>query len=204
MFSKPMILLAVCFLSVMSARAQHQGRFVSVALTNQHSAYPFSAFASLFTKEFHPGFEVGYGFNWKTAPKHDWYQAFKAGYFYHRFVQHAIPLYTQFGYRYKLQEHFRFSAALGAGYLHSIPATAVQKLQEDGTYKNAKGIGRGQALLNFTMGAQYMLFENAQNATAIFMEYGQEIQTPFINSYVPLLPYNHIALGITHSLKAKK
>jgi hypothetical protein len=204
MFKIRMVLLALCFLSVVFAGAQRPGRFVSVAVTNQHSAYPFSVFAGLFAKDFHPGFEVGYGFNWKSATKHDWYQAFKAGYFYHRFVQHAIPLYTQFGYRYKLQEHFRFSAALGAGYLHSVPATAVLKMDSDGTYKNAKGIGRGQALLNFTIGALYNLSKSEQNATDIFLEYGQEIQTPFIKSYVPLLPYNHIALGITHSLNAKK
>ena len=198
------ILTAACIFITTFSWCQHHERFVSFAITNQHSAYPFSVFANLFAKDFHPGIEVGYGFNWKTATKHDWYQAFKAGYFYHRFVQHAIPLYTQVGYRYKLQERFRFSAALGAGYLHSIPATAVLELANDGTYKNAKGIGRGQALLNFTIGAQYILSKNQQNATAIFMDYGQEIQTPFIKSYVPLLPYNHIALGISHSLKAKK
>ena len=107
----------------------------------------------------------------------------------------------QLGYRYKLQQHLGFSAALGAGYLHSIPATAVLKLQEDGTYKKAKGMGRGQALLNFSLGVQYQIARNGKNAPAIFIEYGQEIQTPFIISYVPLLPYNHMALGVSHPLK---
>ena len=94
--------------------AQKKGKAISFALTNNHSAYPFSKLGSLFTKEYHPGFEAGYSFNWKTKPKHDWYQSFKAGYFYHRFVQHAIPLYTQLGYRYKLKTHWQFTSAFSS------------------------------------------------------------------------------------------
>lgn len=203
MFKVRSIVFVACIFSVLTATAQHRERAVSFAITNQHSAYPFAAFARLFSKEFHPGIEAGYSFNWKTAPKHDWYQTIRAGYFYHRFVQHAIPLYTQLGYRYKLQQRFGFSAALGAGYLHSVPATAVLKRNDDGMYENAKGIGRGQALLNFTLGAHYQLTQNGKNDPAVFIEYGQEIQTPFIRSYVPLLPYNHLAVGVSVPLKSK-
>ncbi|HUQ96047.1 MAG TPA: hypothetical protein VM010_00170, partial [Chitinophagaceae bacterium] len=95
------LLLTACLVCTFFAGAQRSGKFLSFAATNHHAAYPFSSFARLFTTEFHPGFEVGYGFNWKAAPKHDWYQSVKVGYFYHRFVQQAIPLYTQLGYRYK-------------------------------------------------------------------------------------------------------
>lgn len=203
MFSLRAIWFSAFFLITHVAWSQHQNRFFSAAVTNHHSAYPFSAFKNLFANEIHPGVEVGYGFNWKTKPKHDWYQRFKAGYFYHRFVQHAIPLYTQLGYRYKPLQCLWFSAALGAGYLHCIPATAVLHVNAEGTYKNAKGIGRGQALLNFTVGAQYNLAKSKQNSTAVFIEYQQMLQTPFIKSYVPLLPYNSIAVGLSFPLKAK-
>jgi hypothetical protein len=179
--------------------SQHRQRFVTVAVTNQHSAFPFSTFKNLFAKEFNPGVEVGYGFNWKTRPRHDWYQAFRVGYFYHRFVQHAVPVYTQIGYRYKL-EQLRFTAALGAGYLHSVPATAVLELQDDGTYKNARGIGRGQALILLSAGAEYVL-SKSNRAPTVFLHYRQQLQTPFINAYVPLLPYNGLALGVSFSIK---
>jgi hypothetical protein len=194
------MLLTLLFIVIaVTVFSQQRQRFVHVAVTNQHSAFPFSTFKNLFTKEFNPGVEVGYGFNWKTKPRHDWYQAFKAGYFYHRFVQHAVPLYTQIGYRYKLQQ-LRFTAALGAGYLHSVPASAVLELQEDGTYKNAKGIGRGQALILLSTGAEYVL-SKSNRAPTVFLHYRQQLQTPFINSYVPLLPYNGLALGLSFSIK---
>jgi hypothetical protein len=181
--------------------SQARQTFASAAVTNQHSAYPFSTFKNLFTKEFNPGIEFGYGFNWKTRARHDWYQDFKAGYFYHRFVQHAIPLYTQLGYRYKFSIPLRLTAAFGAGYLHSVPAAAVLELQEDGTYKNAKGIGRGQVLLNFTTGVQYVVNRNSTKPATVFLNYQQQLQAPFIKSYVPLLPYNSLAIGLSVPLK---
>jgi hypothetical protein len=110
-------------------------------------------------------------------------------------------VYTQFGYRYKWKEHWRFATALGAGYLHSIPATAVLKLTDDGTYKNAKGIGRGQALVNFSIGVYYVLNKNKMTPVTAFINYGQQLQTPFIKSYVPLLPYNSLQVGVSIPLK---
>jgi hypothetical protein len=182
-------------------QAQRQQEW-SIAFTNNHTAFPFSSFSRLFSGPVHPGFEVGYRFNWKTKPRHDWFQSIQAGYFNHRFLQHAIPLYTQAGYRYKIKEHLRFSGALGVGYLQSVPATAVLQLNEDGNYSNAKGIGRGQALINFSIGTQYRV-RLQKRPVSIFIDYRQMIQTPFVKSYVPLLPYNSIAIGTTISLQKK-
>jgi hypothetical protein len=175
---------------------------LSIALTNNNTAFPFSKFSSLFTTAFHPGVELGYGFNWKTKPRHDWYQTAKVGYFFHRFVQHAIPVYTQFGYRYKFGEHWRLSSALGAGYLHSIPATAVLKRNADGGYSNGKGIGRSQVLFNLTLGMHYN-WRLHEKPVSTFFAYQQQLQAPFVKSYVPLLPYNNLALGFTYTLNPK-
>lgn len=191
----PVVLLVLSF----PACAQRQPELI-IAVTNNNTAFPFSKFSALFKTPFHPGVEVGYGFNWKTAPKHDWFQTLKAGYFYHRFAQHAIPVYTQAGYRYKFGEHLRLSAALGAGYLHSIPATAVLKRTADGNYENGKGIGRSQALANLTFGLHYAWLWHRQKPVAAFFAYQQQLQAPFVKSYVPLLPYNNLALGVSISL----
>ena len=164
---------------------------------------PFSKFGGLFQSPFHPGVELSYGFNWKTKPKHDWYQQIKLGYFYHRFVQHGIPLYTNIGYRYKFSAHFFSEAAIGAGYLHSIPATAQFKLDSDGEYQNGKGIGRMQAMFVFNLTAGYTFHPTHKKPVSIFATYQQRIQTPFVKSYVPLLPYNTLMIGAKMSLKKK-
>lgn len=183
--------------------AQQKDQQLSLALTNVHSAYPFASFSKLFSGPYHPGVELGYGFNWSSKKRHDWFQAFRAGYFFHRFVQHGITLYTQGGYRYKPWKQVHFSGALGLGYLHSIPATGVYELNDDGAYEKAKGLGRAQLLVNLSIAGRYLLCDQPGSA-AIFLQYTQQLQAPFIKSYVPLLPYNQMAVGVSIPFKPKK
>lgn len=194
-------LLALLFAMHASAQRNKQ---MSVAFMNAATANPFSQFGSLVTDIQHPGVEFAYSFNWKTKTKHDWYQEIKLAYFYHRFVQHAIPLYTDFGYRYKFSQKWTAQTAIGAGYMHSIPATAQLKLQSNGEYKNSKGIGRMQALGAFNIGVAHIFNPSATKPVTLFITYQQMLQMPFINAYVPLLPYTNLLLGISIPLKSNK
>ena len=164
---------------------------ISIAFTTMHTAFPFGNFSNLFTKEFHPGFEAGTGFNWKTREKHAWFQSFEAGYSYHRFVQHSLALYSEFGYRYKFSKSFSADAKIGTGYLHTIPVGKIFKLQDDGTYKKKTNLGRPQAMAAFTVGIN----KKFASGFGLFMNYQQRVQLPFIKSYVPLLPSNMILIG---------
>lgn len=171
---------------------------------NASTAKPFSHFGRLLTEIQQPGIELGYAFNWKTKAKHDWYQEIKIGYFYHRFVQHAIPIYTNVGYRYKFNKNWAVQSALGVGYMHSIPASAQLKLESNGDYTNAKGIGRMQGSANINIGGSYIFSGKHNKPVKLFAVYKQIIQTPFIKAYVPLLPYNSLLLGIGIPLKSNK
>ena len=195
------ILLLVILVNNSLAQKNKQ---ISIAFVNTGTAYPFSHFGKLITNIGHPGVELCYSFNLKTRNKHDWYQEFKIGYFYHRFVQHAIPLYTDIGYRYKFSRKLTAQIALGAGYLHSIPATAKLKLGDNGEYKNDKGLGRAQALavLNFGMG--YISRPSGKRPLKIFATYQQFLQTPFVKAYVPILPYNSLLMGCSIPLQSNK
>jgi len=186
-----------------NAQAQKRQKQITLAVMNIQSAYPFGKFAGMFTEQFHPGIEGGIGLTWKTRPKHDWFQEFKAGYFFHRFVQHGIPVYTDFGYRYKFSKRLASDVLVGAGYLHSIPATGKFKLNKNGEYENNKGVGRMQAMVTFGLGASFMVRPNASKPLTIFSRYEQQIQMPFVKSYVPLLPYNSFKIGIRWPLKSK-
>lgn len=121
-------------------------KYKSIALFNTQSAMPFGKGAGMFTENLHPGIEAGWGVNFSAREKHDYFLELKAAYFFHRFVQHGIPLYANIGYRYKFSDRFSASVELGAGYMHSIPATAKLKFNENGEYENNKGIGRMQAI----------------------------------------------------------
>jgi len=195
-------LLLLLFITTF-ASAQKK-REISIAFVNAASAYPFSQFSRLATGIAQPGVEAGYGFNWKTKSRHDWYQEIKFGYLYHRYVQHALSLYSDVGYRYKFSKHWIAQSALGAGYLHSIPATAKLKLNNNGEYKNDKGIGRAQAMavLNFSGG--YILNPLSARPLKIFITYQQLLQTPFVKAYVPVLPYNSLLIGASVPLPSLK
>ena len=200
---KPLIpFLMLCFLAI-TATAQKRQKQISLAVINIQSAMPFGKFAGIFSDQFHPGFEAGIGFNWKSKSKHDWFQEFKVGYFFHRFVQHAIPVYTDFGYRYKVSRRLTSAVMIGAGYLHSIPATAKLKLNKNGEYENNKEIGRIQAMASFGLRVSFMINPKASRPVSFFSQYQQLVQMPFVKSYVPLLPYNEMMIGISRSLKSK-
>jgi hypothetical protein len=193
-----LILVVGAFCSLNVSAQKHKLDHYSVAFTTLHTAYPFGSFAGLFYKEFHPGFEVGTGFNWKVKEKHDWFQTFEFGYSYHRFVQHTLALYTEFGYRYKFLKTFSAEAKIGAGYLHAFPDSKILVLKDDGTYEKKNNLGHPQAMGSFSLGINDKI-----SASGIigFLEYKQRLQLPFINSYVPILPSNMLMIGVKVPLK---
>jgi hypothetical protein len=172
---------------------------LSLAFTNNHSAYPFASFSKLVTGEWHPGFEMGTGFNWSVRKKHDWYQEIKLGYFNHQFVQHGIPLYTNVGYRYKFSKHWDAQAGLGAGVLLSIPDHNRYKLNNEGNYEAHNKV-RLQGMFVFNVGAGYKFHLTKKHPLEAFLTYQQRIQTPYVPSYVPLLPYNSLMVGMRRDL----
>jgi len=173
---------------------------ISVAFTNSQSAMPFGSFHKLFTGKHHPGFEVSTGFDWKVKNKHDWIQSFSLGYSYHRWVQHSIVLYTELGYRYKLPGGFSAEARLGGGYMRAIIATeAFSDGVEDGKQYSKIVSGRSQGIASLSFGINKKIQKPL--GCTFFLQYQQRIQTPFIQSYVPLLPYNIIKFGVSIPLK---
>ncbi len=190
---------------VMRLDAQNSGgKYFTVAVLNTQTDLPFSKFAGMFYKAFHPGIEFSYGKNFSVKNKHDWYYDFRLAYFYHRFVQHGVPLYSNLGYRYKFNSRWSASGELGAGYLHSIPATAKLRLNEEGVYENNKGPGRMQVNACFGIGAGYLLQPSSPASLKLFINYQQRLQMPFVKSYVPVLPYNSFLIGISKPLIRKK
>ena len=194
----PFVICLCCFLNAPAQK--HKPDHVRIAFTTLHTAFPFGSFSNLFTKEFHPGLEIGTGFNWKTKEKHDWFQTFEFGYSYHRFVQHSFALYSEVGYRYKFLKTFSAEVKLGAGYLHAIPAEKIFILKDDGTYKKKASLGRPQAMAGFSMGINKKV---SASGLTVFLEYQQRLQLPFIKSYVPLLPSNMLMIGVTIPVKSK-
>ena len=194
-----LVLLALCL-----ANKVHGQKYESIAIYNTQPAMPFGKFAGLFTGPLHPGLEYGRGFTLSSKKKHDWFVEAKAGYFFHRFVQHGIPIYAQAGYRYKFNSRISAETSVGAGGMLSVPATGKYKLNDNGEYENNKGIGRPQAIATYAIGGSYLINPAAKKPIRVFLMYQQKLQFPFIRSYVPLLPYNSFMIGITRKISKTK
>ena len=195
------VLLVVINLFIQANAQNKNDKYLSVAAFNIQNAGPFGKLAGLFTDQFHPGIEAGYGKNFSSKEHHEWFVQLKVAYFYHRFVQHGVPLYLNVGYRYKISDHFSAETSVGAGYMHSIPATSQLKLNSNGDYVKHKGVGRMQAMAAYSLGLGYIPNPSAPKPVRIFTAYRQQIQMPFVNSYVPFLPYNSFILGIDARIK---
>lgn len=197
---KRFLMASVVMFLCIAAHAQKQ-KYISVAAFNTETDLPFGKFAGLFTGPVHPGIEIGYGKNFSAKQKHEWFVESKLAYFYHRFVQHGFPLYLNLGYRHKFGKRFSAETSVGAGYLHSIPATAKLKLNGNGEYVNNKGAGRMQAMATYGLGFGYTFHFSAANPITIFTMHQLRIQLPFVKSYVTLLPYNSFMIGIRKPIK---
>lgn len=190
------LLLCSLFLNPDVTFAQIKFTQLTLETGNAVTSLPFVGAPQLFYTNYHPFTTLGARLVWKEKGKHAWEQSVNLGYIYHRFVQHSIPLFTEIIYRYDFNASFSMRTHLGVGYLHSIPGTDRYELNDQGEYEKITNLGRAQAGVKFSISAAYSLNETVQ----LSLNYGVFGQLPFVKSYVPLLPYNCIQLGIAKTI----
>lgn len=193
------IALSIAIPFFLNAEAKRPLTHIGIAVNNFVCAKPVSGFSKLFYSQFHPGITISSGFNWTQKPKHSLMQGFKIGYFSHRYIQRSFTLYSEFGYRYKASQAIAFTAALGGGYLHMIPATHQFRQNEDGEWEKIKLRSRPQAMISISLGIDWKL---GNGGNRMFIRYQNILQTPFVPGYVPLLPYNVLHFGFTVPVSA--
>ncbi|MCW5910174.1 MAG: hypothetical protein KIT62_03820 [Cyclobacteriaceae bacterium] len=155
---------------------------------------PFTGATQLFSS-YHSFTTAGVRFAWNKKGKHAWEQSVQVGYLYHRFVQHSVPVFSEIIYRHNTGKAWQLRGHLGLGYLHSVPAADRFELNGNGEYEQIKNIGRAQGMVKISFSGAYRITTD----TSLTANYGVLIQTPFVKSYVPLLPYNTLQLGVAKS-----
>lgn len=182
---------AFYFLILLSSQSQAQ-RSYSFSLFNNATQLPMASFSAVWKQPLHPGIAVGYDFHWKENSP--WFQTVKIAFYYHQFVQSAIQVYTDFGYRKAWSKGFFAEASVCLGYLHAIPLTEQARLNQNGNYEIKNGAGRAQIMFGLTPGVGYE-FTNADRKVAVFINYQIWMQSPFVRDYVPLLPNGAVHIG---------
>ena len=186
---------------ILDAQTSRPGREKSfkILISNSHAAKPFGSFLSLFYRDFHPGVDLGYESVIKNGIKSQWFLEGRLGYMFHQWVQHNIALYGDLGYRYAPFPGWSAEMKLGIGYQLSISNSNLFRITESEGLKKKKNYGRSQLIGNLGFGIGKKI--HPKSDFRVFLEYKQQIQTPFINEYVPILPYNSMLIGVAIPLK---
>jgi hypothetical protein len=182
--------------------AQERKRPVTFSIFNNGTSLPGAGFLGVFSKTIHPGFSIGTYHIYHAGEKHELFQTFKFGFFYHRFVQYGIQLYSEAGYRYLFKCGWYAEGMLGAGYIHSIPDVQIFILK-DGKYVKKKNFGKPEMMIPVSLAVGYDLEKKCNTPLRIFLQYQLWMQTPFVNKYVPLLPNTALHLGVRYLFNRK-
>lgn len=194
----PLFILGCNFFVQAQSIENGKFRYLKVAVSNSHAAKPFGSFLSLYYKDFHPGADIAYESVFRNRKKHQWFIDTHVSYMFHRWVQQNLAVYGNLGYRYKFPSFWSAELSFGGGYQLSIPHSKVFSITETEGLKRKRALGRSQVVANLGLAVSKDL---VPNRTRLFIEYKQQIQTPFIKEYVPVLPYNILLIGVAIPLK---
>ncbi len=164
---------------------------------NIATSFPITGITALFGAPYRPYFEVSASKGFGKKEKQVWEHELNLGYFYHRFMQHGIPLHYNVVRRFEIGKKEMFRAKLGTGYMHSMSAVDRFKLNDDGEYERIRSFGKPQIMFDLGLECSYRFSEKLTGS----LQYKTFIQAPFIKSYVPMLPYNSLQLGLSYNLK---
>lgn len=200
---KNIFLVILMFMVLQNVSAQYHS--VGGSFSNNVTSFPVTGFPQLFYSQLHPGIN---GFmEWKInkSEKHQLCATANLGFFYHRFIQSGVRIYPEIVYKFFVKKQFSLNVGLGMGYLHSFEGYEVLVPLDNGGYETRSAFtGRPQFLAVLNMGCAYKLSATNEKAPSLLLQLHANMQGPFVNSYVPVLPVNSLHLGLSFPIIKNK
>jgi len=175
-----------------------------VSAFSNATALPFSGTLGIFHSPLHPGISFGVSSQLNKSQKHNLLLNVKLAYLYQQYVQHGVQLYPEFGYRFVLNNGLSFGPMLGLGYLHAITDLQQFELNEQGEYQSTNSRGTPSFMASFGVDLGYDLRKTSTIPVRVFTQYQMWFQTPFVRSYVPVLPNTALHLGLSFYINHEK
>lgn len=193
------LLIGLLFSSLVYA--QEKGIPITVSAFNQATSIPFS---ELLTSPIHPGIAVATELNYSKQPKQSrLFQTIGASYYYHRYLNQAVTVFSELGYEYRFKPGIELSALLGAGYMRSF-RTATEYAFENGSYSATKNTGTGRFTPSFSLETGYYLHPKRITSPKLFVRYQVWVEYPFSPGFIDLMPHNNLHLGVKFFIGANK
>ena len=189
-------MLMLCCLRIASAQE------VALKLSNNVSSFPVLGTGELFSAPIHPGVALSYTHHWVDRGRHHWLPNADINYVYHRMFQSSVALNVGIDYRLDLAAGWSMQAGLSGGYLHSYYHYDRFKLENGRYQKIASWKGKSQFDVGFDLSVIKKL--NTQLPLSITLEYAPYVHGTFAKSYVPVVPYNSLGIGLIYHLQPAK
>ncbi len=173
---------------------------ISLSWQNNQAAKPFQEIEGFFRLPIHSSVTFGTSFGLNNDSTHKLIQTGRLGYLYHQYNQKALQLYSEFTYQYQINQHWSSFIRLGGGYIRSFPDMASYALS-NGQFDEMSNNGRSQLMITASLGFQYHIVKNGRETLRLRLAYQPWFQYPFVNEYVPFLPYTAINIGVEKPIR---
>ncbi|KAA3627424.1 MAG: hypothetical protein DWQ02_19835 [Bacteroidetes bacterium] len=197
------ILLCLALLLGYGAFAQDEVQPGKLQFHFSVGQYPASLIVPSFSA-IHPGVNTGVTMTWNKNQKHQLIQTGNLGFFDHRNLQKALQLFTEIGYKLKLDNGLAITPlALGGGYVMSI---------SDINSLNWNAVTNQYEVDNFPVRHNWLIsigpsvgFETPwtiikDKKTTFFLDYRLQIQGVFVQETVPVIAYAPLRVGFSFGL----
>lgn len=170
-------------------------REIALSFFNNATAMPLGGKLGIFHSPLHPGVTAGASQYLKQHMRHQVFLSIKIAYLYQQRVQQGIQLYPELGYRFVFNNGIGMGPRLGLGYMHAFTDLQQFRFNEQGAYERVPNRGIPSFMASFGIEVSYDLQKKISIPVRIFTNYQLWFQTPFVRSYVPVLPNAALHLG---------
>lgn len=118
---------------------------------------------------------------------------------HHRHIQNALRLNSTVSYNRILKNGWDCFVGFGIGYWHSFYQYDIFKINESGVYEASRD-SRAQFSGNLAIGVTKEVGWFNERPARFIIEYRPYVHGVFANAYVPIIPYNSLAVGFKYKL----
>jgi len=148
---------------------------------------------------FHPRLQIEARYQWNNDAHSQWVQSANLGYFFHKYVQHGVQLYTEFGWQRQWDNGLRIlPLAIGGGYVLSFQDMPTHEFNPDTEQYERVGVPLRNNWL-ISLGSTIGYRTPAQvlgRSLSFYLSYRLHVQGTFIKSTVPVVAYSPLMLGL--------
>jgi hypothetical protein len=196
-YMKRTLIIFVAMFCCISQPGVYAQDYYGIKISQNATSLPLVGVFKLFTLPLHPGITGVWNCRLNKNDKHQFRNEVNAGIFNHHLFQLGFQVTDIIMYNLTISKRLSAYTGMGGGYMHSFYKYDIFKLGEDGEYVHINSWkGRPQFTGVFVLGTGMGIKKSDPGKIRISLEMRSFVHGTFANSYVPIVPYNSLLLGV--------